>query len=121
MNAKKAIEEYLGRADECTFDPKELTGPYGGLINVAGLRYRGLIVSGKELLKEVNETFGLQLHLYDFVCALTEWCTKYVGTKDIIIGRRIITQGVIIGHGVHYFCVPPDRGAKIKELQISNL
>jgi len=104
--AKQVLYEYLGSPDEYTFRPEDYMGPYGGVINALGLKYRGLIISGREMYNRVTEYSGRKVDRVEFMQALKEWAMEYIGSEVYQIGKRFIEQGRLRHGCSRYFCIP---------------
>jgi hypothetical protein len=114
MTPYEAIEAYLGKPEDYTFNIEDYTGRYGGLINVIGLRHRGLVVSGFSLYNAIQEHFGIELNRWEFMHELVKWCEAY--TKSDIevlnIGVNPIVHGSLQVGNSRYFCIPAERNIR---------
>lgn len=111
MTPYEAIEAYLGRPQDSVFNIEDYTGPYGGLINIVGLRHKGLVVSGTTLYNVIQEAYDVTLDRWTFMHELSNWCAAYTNTsrQSLAIGANFIIQGAIQVGNSRYFCVPPGR------------
>ena len=112
MTPKEAIEAYLGRPEDYTFEVDNYLGPNKGLINVIGLRHKGLIIAGNTLYHIIQEHSNVELDRWEFFHELTLWCTKYTRTNKYVqpVGANTIIRGAIKISNSRYFCVPAELG-----------
>jgi len=113
MTEKQAILEYLGGPTDREFNSDDYLGRYGGLINIVGLRHKGLVVSGTRLYNIVNELHDGQLNKWEFLHELAKWSAKYTGTQrhSKALGKKQvhkIEKGVLHVAPAKYFCVPSE-------------
>jgi len=120
-NTKDYLYEYLGRPEDHRFDPEDYTGSYGGMINILGLRHKGIVIAGNTLYTRVCQYFQVELDRWDFLHELSLWCLRYVGVTKVQIGKQAIIRGQIAQGSTRYFCVPTEVIFRLEEnSQVSN-
>ena len=118
---KDYLYEYLGRPEDYEFDIDEYTGPYGGLINIMGLRHRNIVIAGNNLYRQVCEHFDTKLDRWEFLHELGLWSAAYVKRGTIHIGKQTITRGQLEWKPTRYYCVPSEALAQYEaETQVAN-
>jgi hypothetical protein len=114
MTPYEAIVEYLGQPQDHEFNQDEYLGRYGGMINIVGLRHKGIVMTGGDMYKLVSQHFGVKFNRWDFLQAFNTWCAEYTDTQEeeIPLGKRnVIQKGLIYIEPASYFCVPASLGA----------
>ena len=111
MTPRKALEAYLGEPKDYTFDVNDYLGKNKGLINIVGLKHKGVVVAGATLFQLVQKHNSIKLWRWAFMYELSKWCGAYTGTqhKTKSVGANHIEQGAIQIGNARYYCVPAER------------
>jgi len=114
-NTKAYLFAFLGRPEDHRFNPEDYAGSYGGLINILGLRHKGIVIAGSTLYRKVCKEYDVELDRWDFMHELSLWCIQYVGVTKVTLGKQHIIRGQIDQGSTRYFCVPAKAMAKLEK------